>query len=456
MVSSGPQPLALNVAPDSRVFAFTAMISILSALVFGSAPALRASRIELSTMLKERRGASSIRKNLLAKALVASQVAFSLVLLVAAVLFVRTLINLHRIDPGFGGDSVLMFEVDSTSTGLEEDSRLVRLYGEIEGRVESIPGVRAASFSMWAFNQGAWTVPARASGTDSAEERLLYNNAIGRRFFEAMETPILAGRAFGAQDTETSPKVAIINEAMAQEFFGEPTPLGKHFRWAGNEAASHGRQATDFEVVGIAKNAKYSDLAEMPPPMAFYPYSQNINHLNFFEVSFTGQAGPLITEVRQAMKEVNRDLQIVEATTMAEQVDRSLTQQTLVAQLSTFFGLVAMLLACIGLFGVMSYTVARRTNEIGIRMALGAQRGDVLRLVMREGLLPVVVGLVIGVVSSLLVGGVAEGLLYNLTPNDPATIVVATLLLAVVAAIAGYLPARKASRLDPMAALRYE
>jgi predicted permease len=328
----------------------------------------------------------------------------------------------------------------------------VKLYKDVEEKVSLIPGVRAASFSMFAFNQGGWTSPASTRG-DSASgrtEQHVRNNSVGPDFFSAMGLPLVSGRGFGAQDTETSPKVAVISEALAQRLFPDASPLGKRFGRGGPE------HSEEIEVIGVVKDAKYEDLMEEPRPMAYYPYSQAIQFLSNFEVNFSGDPAAIIGETRSAIKEVNRDLPIVEAVRMSEHVGRSLVQQKLIARLSSFFGLLALLLACIGLFGIMSYSVAKRTNEIGIRMALGADRGDVLRLMLREGLAPVFIGVAIGLPAALVGARLITSLLFGLTPADPLTIFVATMLLLLVAALAGYLPARKASRVDPITALRCE
>ncbi|MEK6410070.1 MAG: ABC transporter permease [Acidobacteriota bacterium] len=453
MVSTGPQALPLDVAPDMRVLAFTVIVSVLSAVVFGTVPAIRASRVELSASLRSSRAsASSMSRSLLGKALLASQVALSLLLLVGAGLFVRSLINLQRVDTGFNQENVLLFQIDTDSIGYKQDSQLVKLYRDVEERVSSIPGVRAASFSMFAFNQGGWTSPASTRGDSTGDntQQSIRNNSVGPDFFEAMGLTLLTGRGFDAQDTETSPKVAVISDALAHRLFPGSSAVGRRFGLGGPE------HSEDIEVVGVVKDAKYGDLMEEPKPMAYYPYTQSINYLSNFEVSFTGNPGAIVSETRRAIKEVNRQLPIVEAVRMSEHVGRSLVQQKLIARLSSFFGLLALLLACIGLFGIMSYSAARRTNEIGIRMALGAGRGEVLRLVMREGLAPVLIGVAIGLPAALAGARLVTSLLFGLTPADPLTILFSTLLLLAVAALAGYLPARKASRVDPMTALRCE
>lgn len=452
MASAGPQALPLNVEPDMRVLVFTLMVSVVSAVVFGTAPAIRASRVELSASLRSNRASSSMTRSLLGKALLVSQVALSLLLLIGAGLFVRTLVNLQRVDTGFNQDHVLLFQIDTDSIGYTEDSRLVKLYKDVEEKVSLIPGVRAASFSMFAFNQGGWTSPASTRGDSSSArtEQRIRHNSVGPDFFSAMGLPLLTGRGFSAQDTETSPKVAVISEALAQRLFPDAPALGKRFGRGGPE------HSDDIEVIGVVKDAKYEDLMEQPRAMAYYPYSQVIQFLNNFEVSFSGEPAAIVGETRRAIKEVNRDLPIVEAVRMSEHVGRSLVQQKLIARLSSFFGVLALLLACIGLFGIMSYSVARRTNEIGIRMALGADRGDVLRLVLREGLAPVLIGVAIGLPAALAGARLITSLLFGLTPTDPLTIGVATMLLLGVAALAGYLPARKASRVDPITALRCE
>lgn len=453
MVSTGAQALPINVEPDMRVLGFTLIVSIVSAVVFGTAPSIRASRVELSASLKSNRASSSaMPRSILGKALLVSQVALSLLLLVGAGLFVRTLINLQRVDTGFNQEHVLLFQVDTDSIGYKKNSRLVKLYKDVEERVGSVPGVRAASFSMLAFNQGTWTSPASTRGDSSTTrtEQRVQNNSVGPDFFSAMGIPFLTGRGFGEQDTETSPKVAVISEALAQRLFPGDSPLGRRFGRGGPE------HSEDIEVIGVVKNAKYGDLMEEPQPMAYYPYSQEINFLRNLEVNFSGDPGAVSSAVRRAIKEVNREIPIVEAVRMSEHVGRSLVQQKLIARLSSFFGLLALLLACIGLFGIMSFSVAKRTNEIGIRMALGAERSDVLRLVMREGLVPVLLGIALGLPAALVSARLITSLLFGLTPADPLTICIATALLLAVAALAGYLPARKASRVDPMTALRCE
>ena len=451
MASDGPEALPVDVTPNLRVLGFTIAVSTLCAIIFGAAPALRAARTEPNTSLKNK--TSSALKNPLGKTFVVVQVALSLLLLVGAGLFVRTLINLQNLPTGFKQENAMLFTVDTSATGYKaKDPRLGRLLRDVEDQVRSVPGVQAASFATYTFNQGLWTTAAYTSAQNSLTDdtRTIRNNVVGQDFFAAMGLPIVLGRGFGPQDTEKSQKVAVISESMAQRFFPNTSPLGKHF---GTDGPSSTEQ---IEVVGVVKDAKYQSLTEKLAPIAFYPHSQNVDSLINLVVRFSGPASNVVPQIRQTIKQVDRNLPIDDVVSLSDQIGRALIQQKLVARLATFFGLLALLLACVGLYGVMSYGVARRTNEIGIRMALGSPSSSVLWLVLREALLLVGIGLVVGVLASLAVTKTAASLLYELKPNDPLTIACATLLLAAVAVIAGYLPARRASKVDPLVALRDE
>jgi predicted permease len=454
LASDGPEALPLQVTPSWRLLAFTISVSALCALVFGIAPALRAARIEPNTSLKGGKNPTlSPLKNPLGKAFVIAQVALSLLLLVGAGLFVRTLINLQSIPSGFNQENALILSVDTSATGYKaEDAKLPALLTEVEDKVRAIPNVQAASFAFFTFHQGFWTSDAytREDGIAEGQGRALRNNIVGKDFFAAMGLPVKEGRIFGPQDTKDSQKVALVNEAMVRKFFPTGSPVGKRFGIDGPETTE------SIEVVGIVKDAKFGSLQEKFAPMAFYPHAQRPDALSNLVVRFSGPASSVVPQIRETIKQINRNLPVDDVRTLSDHINRSLTQQTLVARLGSFFGLLALLLACIGLYGVMSYGVARRTNEIGIRMALGARNRGVLWLVLREALLLVAIGLVIGVFASLALTKTAASLLYELKPNDPLTIAAATLLLATVAAVAGYLPARRAARVDPMTALREE
>ena len=455
MASDGPDALPLYVAPSWRILVFTIGVSALCAFVFGIVPALRASRIEPNSSLKGGKSPSlSPLKNPLGKAFVIAQVALSLLLLVGAGLFVRTLINLQSIPSGFNQENAMIFNVDTSATGYkaEDDPRLPALLSEVEDKVRAIPNVQAASFAFFIFHEGQWSSAAytREDGIAEGQSRQLRNNIVGKDFFAAVGIPVLQGRIFGPQDTKDSQKVALVNEAMVRKFFPTGNPVGKRFGIDGPESTEA------FEVIGVVKDAKFGSLQEKFTPMAFFPHTQRPDAISDFVVRYSGPAAPVVSQIRQTIKQINRNLPVDDVRTFSDHINRSLTQQTLVARLATFFGLLALLLACIGLYGVMSYGVARRTNEIGIRMALGARNRSVLWLVLREALLLVVIGLVVGVVASLVVTKTAASLLYELKPNDPLTIGLATFLLAAVAVLAGYLPARRASRVDPMIALREE
>src|SRR5216684_1654715 len=421
MVSDGRDALQLNVPIDMRLLLFTLGVTLATAALFGTIPAFRATRLNLTDSLKDGRSQpNASAKGPLAKTLVISQVALSLVLVVAAGLFVRSLVNLTNVDTGFNKENVIRLRVDASSAGYKEDVRLTSIYLQIEERVNSLPGVRAASFSIFTFNEGTWNNGIWVQGYLSGHlQTSVHHNAVGTGYFAAMGIPLLAGRAFGPQDTATSQQVAVIGETMARTLFPSGSPIGRRYGRGGPQNAG------DIEVIGVVKDVKYNSLEEDPQPGDYLPYTQNVRYLNDLEVRYSGDSAAVIAAIRQAIHDVDRTLPISDVMTLHEQVARSTTNQRLVAQLSAFFGLLAVFLSCIGIYGLMSYVVTRRTNEIGIRMALGAERSQVLWLVMRESLWLVALGIAIGVPVAL-------------------------------AGLAGYLPARRASLVDPMVSLRYE
>ncbi len=454
MVPHGDEPLPLNVAPDARVLGFTLLVSLATALLCGLAPALRASRVAFGSSLKEARGSvASTSRTRLAKALIVSQVALSLVLLVGAGLFLRTLVNLANVDTGFNKENVLLFGIDAPAVGYKEDQRVVSLYQQIEQRVSALPGVRADSISFFTFDQGEWTDPVSVVGRAPTREDDMSAtyNVVGPGYFATMGIPLLLGRAFGRQDTGASPKVAVINETFARWYLPGGSPIGKHFGIGGDP-----KHSNDIEVVGVVKDAKYQNLGERPFPAAYIPYTQRVQYLNDFEVRYSGNPEVTIAEVRQAVSQIDHSLPLAYTGTMVEQVGRSLAGQSLIARLSSFFGLLAAFLACIGIYGLAAYAVTRRTNEIGIRMALGAESSRVLWMVMRESLTLAALGVAIGIPVSLAAARLIESVLYGLKTTDSATIAFAALVMIAVAALAAYLPARRASKVDPMVALRYE
>ena len=451
MVSDGRTELNLNVALDMRLLLFTLMVTLATALLFGTIPAFRATRVQVTDSLKKGRGQTGSSKGLLARALVVSQVALSLVLLVGSGLFVRALMNLNNVDTGFHKENVIRLRVDPSSAGYKEDTRLENLYRQIEQRVSALPGVRAASFSGFTFNQGTWNNSIWVQGyPEGHRDVAVHHNAVGNGYFAVMGIPVLAGRTFGPQDSANSRKVGVIGETTARTLFPSGSPIGKHY---GRGGADH---AADIEVIGVVKDVKYNSLDEEQQPGDYLPFSQNVRLLNEFEVRYSSDTGAMVAAIREAIHDVDYTLPVSDVTTLDEQVTRSITNQRLVAQLSSFFGVLAVFLSCIGIYGLMSYVVSRRTNEIGVRMALGAKPVNVLWLVMRESLWLVAVGTTIGVPVALASQRLAASMLFGLRPNEPVTLLGGVGLLLLVAALAGYLPARRASRIDPMVSLRYE
>ena len=453
MVSTGGQLIPLRVAPDARVLAFTMLLSVMTGILFGLAPALRATRADLSAPLKDGRAAGLTRtRSVLAKALIVSQVALSAMLLIGAGMFIRSLVNLRNVDTGFHKEDVLVIDVDTPSLAYKEDDpRLTSLYRQVEQRVGETPGVRAASFSMFTFEMGAWTAEAYPQGRTGPPDsrREIHNNVVGAAFFAAMGLPMTLGRAFNPDDTAKSPKVAIINETMARLFFPGESPIGLRFGFSPEHSG-------ELQVVGVVRDAKYESLREKPTPMAYYPESQHPQFQGALVVRYAGNPRVIVPAVRRAVAQVNANLPITQVRTLAGEVDDSLASEKLIARLSSFFGMLALLLASIGIYGVLSYAVARRTSEVGLRMALGAPRSNVVWLIMRDVLLLVTIGLAIGVPAALAGGRLITGLLYGLPALDAVSIAAAIVILAVVAGLAAYWPARRASLVDPAIALRYE
>ena len=450
LVSTLDRPVALDVRPDANILGFCTAVSLLTGLLFGLAPALRATRLDVSPVLKAGIGVSGRGRWRLGNTLVAAQVAMSLLLLVGAGMFVRSLDRLNSIDVGFNRQNLLLFGVDGSLNGYK-DERLGTLYRRIQERLRAIPGVRSVSLSAHGLigdgaSMSGIEIPGRQQRP--GEQMLVFRNSVGPDFFVTMGIPILLGRGLTDRDNETAPKVVVINQALARRYFPNQSPVGKQFTW----------HETQVEIVGVARNAKYHSLRQEDPPTIYEPCLQFLAGLGrmVFEVRTAGDPAPVIHDIRSAIFVIDRTLPLYNVRTQVQQIDSSLITERLFANLTSCFGALALLLASIGLYGVMSYTVARRTGEIGIRIALGAAKGDIARMVLREVLMLVAIGLGLGLPAALVCARLIRHQIYGLSLTDPVSLAFAVGLLAVVAGLAGYLPARRAARIDPMAALRQE
>jgi predicted permease len=437
---------------DWRVLLFVIAVTAITGLAFGIAPALRATRLNVSAALKDSSRSVVASRSLLGKLLLVVQVAISLVLLIGAGLFLRTLQNLRTVDVGFNPQNLVLFRV---SPGLlrYDEARYRLLYDRLLAELRTAPGVHGATVSnvmplSGSVNSSGVHIQGRAP-TPGQRGDSMNRMVAGPDFFETIGLPLQTGRTFTDRDNETAPKVAIINEAAARKFFPGENPLGRRF---GGSVETSG----ETEIVGVVRDAKYSQVREPPPPTMYIPHRQTPLPRAVFEVRTTTDPVATVGAIREAVRRVDPNLPIQDVFTQMEQVERRMEQEKLFARAYALFGTLALVIAAVGLFGVMSYSVSRRTNEIGIRMALGAQRGHVLGQIMRESMVLVIAGVVVGVAIALGTGRSIAALLFGLEPTDAATIFVALTLMLIVAALAGYLPARRASRVDPMVALRYE
>jgi predicted permease len=460
MATPGPDPVPLNLTPNLAVLGFTLGMTVVTALLFGTLPAFRATGLEFTSALKDGRGSSSATtRGALARSLIVGQVALSVVLLVVAALFVRSLIHLSDVDTGFDKHNVLVFSLDSSTAnlprGTPDEIRSVHLQEQIESRVQTIPGVQSDSFAFFTFNEGAWTDEVLFQGvprTPRNGEQVFFN-ITGNGFFSTMGIPLIEGRTFNAQDMQNSPKVAVINETMARRFFPNGSAIGHRFGIG--ETPGH---LGEFEVIGVVKGAKFTALDEGTLMAAYLPCTQSVGFFGNFAVRYAPGANrqEIVSRTRRAIAEINSNILVNSVGSLEEQVNGSIATQSLIARLSSFFGFIAVFLACIGIYGLLSYSVARRTSEFGVRLALGARSYMLLWMVLRECILLLVLGLALGVSVALSSTRILKSLLYELSPVDPTAISIAIAAVAVMTIAAAWLPARRATKVDPMRALRAE
>ena len=451
---------------DWRVLGFTFALSLLTGIVFGLAPAWRTTRVDLTPSLKDTgRSSSAVHRSWLSRGLVVFQVALSLLLLVGAGLFVRTLLNLQRVDPGFNTHNLLLFEVEPSLIGYK-DENLRQIYQRISERVEAVPGVEAVTFSRMAllsFGSSSSSVFLKEAlaATPDSEGRIkpsgeAHRHTVRENFLQTMGIQLLAGRTFGPHDITTTPKVVIVNQTFANKFFPNQSAIGQRFTYDTSKP-------DELEIIGISKDSKYTSQRDEIPPTVYASYRQERPLPNaVFEVRTTGDPAAIVNSMRSVVREIEPNLPVMNVKTQIEQADETLRMERLFAKLLTLFALLAQQLAAIGLFGVLAYAVSQRTHEIGIRMALGADRSSVLKMIVRQGMTLAVIGVILGLVGSYVLTKYLESwvglskMLFGVKVADPLTYGAIAVLLTIVALIACYIPARRATKVDPLVALRYE
>jgi predicted permease len=454
-IPSQEAPVAISTTPDWHVLLFTLAVTILTGLIFGLAPAWQASRPDLAGTLKDQAG-SVVRGGSIAvrKTLVILQVALSLLLLIGAGLFIRTLANLRELNPGFRIDNLLAFTVDPHLNGYP-DARTMHFFRQLRERIDGMPGVQASSLAVVPILAGdEWDSSIAIEGypRKQGEQMNPHMNYIAPDFFKTLGIPVVLGRDFNERDEKDAPKVAVVNQKFVKRFFGDKNPVGHRIGFGGDPGTKF-----DITIVGVVGDTKYESLRDELPIELYVPYTQVEFATEMTAYVRTTQPGnAAFPALRGVVHELDANLPIYNSRSLVEQADRSLVTERLVASLATGFGILATVLAAIGLYGVMAYTVTRRTREIGIRMALGARRGDVAWLVMREVLILLVVGLVVGIPAAIGLSRLVQAQLYGIKPADASTMTLAVVGIAGVAMLAGYLPGRRATRVDPMQALRWE
>jgi predicted permease len=451
----------LNPKLDWRVLGFTLALSLLTGIVFGLIPAFRATRLDLTPTLKDTGTYSTTTsRSWLTKSLVVAQVSISLLLLIGAGLLVRTLLNLQHVETGFNSRNLLIFTVEPNLIGYKGD-RLAHLYQQISERVQAVPGVNSVTFSrmpLLAFSSYTNTLY-MSGGQAGPDGRVpggnnIYVHHVRENFLEAMGIPLLSGRNINFHDDAHAPKVAVVNQTFAQTIFPSENPLGKRFGFDSDKPS-------EIEVVGVARDAKYTSQREDTPPTVYLSWQQNLRSIGSvtFEVRTTSDPETAVAAIRQAVREVDSNLPLKDVKTQIEQADETLSMERLFAKLLSLFGLLAQQLASIGLYGMIAYSVSQRTREIGIRMALGANHGNVLKMILRQGMTLTMIGVALGLAGAYILTKYLESLtsmLFRVNPRDPLTFGITALLLTIVAIVACFIPARRATKVDPLVALRYE
>jgi macrolide transport system ATP-binding/permease protein len=455
LLANGQEDFTLHAELNWHVLAVTLGLSLLCGLLFGLAPALQLARPAMMPALKdtsvtERRARlrAGIRRPSAAQALVVAQIAISLLMLVAAGLFVRTLSNLQSVPLGFNRDNVLLFEVNARQAG-QPAAGVSAFYDELRRRLSEIPGVRHVTLSHASLIRAGRSHPVTVNGVRAQGHRILQ---AGPGFFTTMQIPLLRGREIDDRDRQGTLPVAVVSDLFAKTYFGEEDPIGRRLTVGGSSPL-------EAEIIGVAATARYGGLKASVPPVVYLSYAQMpSSELRQMTYALRTDGDPLryVGAVRAIVREADARVPVTNVMTQAADIDRTINQEIVFARLCTGFAILALVIACVGLYGTMAHAVARRTRELGIRMALGARRGTVIWMVLREVCVLVAIGLAISVPTALGTSRLIESLLFNTKPNDPRALALAVAILLCAALVAGYGPARRAARVDPMIALRHD